>query len=102
MIVAVPRLHILRIIAREFLSKNRFVQRLTDELEDVADPKLNAIKKKKTNDTEITIDFLKKQDEQNRIWFEKIKTFIKQKTDVEKNMRVMQALENSTKRIKTN
>lgn len=33
MIVAVPLYTIIRIIAKEFLSRNRFVQRLTDELE---------------------------------------------------------------------
>jgi predicted PurR-regulated permease PerM len=38
MIVAVPLYTIVRIIAKEFLSKYRFVQRLTDELEPVATP----------------------------------------------------------------
>jgi predicted PurR-regulated permease PerM len=38
MIVAVPFYTICRIIAREFFSKYRFVQRLTDELDEVADP----------------------------------------------------------------
>jgi predicted PurR-regulated permease PerM len=38
MIVAVPLYTIIRIIAKEFLFKYRFVQRLTDELEQVTDP----------------------------------------------------------------
>lgn len=38
MIVAVPLYTIIRIIAKEFLSKNRFVKRLTDELEDADAP----------------------------------------------------------------
>ncbi len=38
MIVAVPLYTVIRIIAKEFLSKYRFVQRLTDELDEVADP----------------------------------------------------------------
>ncbi|HET6992440.1 MAG TPA: AI-2E family transporter [Bacteroidia bacterium] len=38
MIAAVPLYTIIRIIAKEFLNKYRFVQRLTDELEEVADP----------------------------------------------------------------
>lgn len=38
MIVAVPVYTICRIIAREFFSKYRFVQRLTDELDEVSDP----------------------------------------------------------------
>jgi predicted PurR-regulated permease PerM len=37
MIVAVPVYTVLRIIAREFLSKYRFVQKLTDELEDATE-----------------------------------------------------------------
>lgn len=38
MIVAVPLYTIVRIVAREFLSKHRFVQRLTDELDGVTNP----------------------------------------------------------------
>lgn len=38
MIVAVPLYTIIRIIAKEFLSKYRFVQRLTDELDEISDP----------------------------------------------------------------
>ncbi len=46
MVVAVPFYTICRIIAREFFSKYRFVQRLTDELEDVADPTFKHHQKK--------------------------------------------------------
>jgi predicted PurR-regulated permease PerM len=38
MIVAVPLYTIIRIIAREFLSRYRFVQRLTDDLDNVTNP----------------------------------------------------------------
>lgn len=37
MIVAVPLYTMIRIMAREFMSKHRFVQRLTDELEDATE-----------------------------------------------------------------
>ena len=39
MIIAVPLYTIIRIIAKEFFSKHRFVQRLTDELEEIAGEK---------------------------------------------------------------
>jgi predicted PurR-regulated permease PerM len=44
MIAAVPVYTVIRVIAREFLSKNRFVQRLTDEMDEVTTAAIPATK----------------------------------------------------------